>query len=270
MEGARTGLFGTLNERSGRPIFEPIHRRNERMPDVSRIRVALVSGGTGQLGRHVVERLLRDGIHTHVPVLDEHEEEATRGHLGGGASAVTFHPRADLTDPASVDTVFRTVAEREGRSPDILLNLAGGFAGAAVEETDPATWDHLWKMNASTAFLCSRAAFPGMKAAGWGRVVNVSAFPAIDRGKATLSAYGAAKAAVLSLTHTLAREGVRHGITVNAILPSIIDTASNRAAMPGADTSTWLPPEGIAEVIAFLVSDAAGMVNGAAIPLTLG
>ena len=240
------------------------------MPDDSRPRLALVTGGTGQLGRHVVDRLLREGMRVHVPVLNDREAEDARGHREAKAPAVTFHPHADLTDAAAVDAVYGAIVEREGRSPEILLNLAGGFAGAPVEETDPGTWDHLWKMNASTAFLCSRAAFPGMKAAHWGRIVNVSAMPALDRGKATLSAYGAAKSAVLSLTHTLAREGVRHGITVNAILPSIIDTPSNRAAMPGADTSTWLPPERIAEVIAFLVSDEAGIVNGAAIPLTLG
>jgi len=240
------------------------------MPDVSGARIALVTGGAGQLGRHVVDRLLGDGIRTHVPVLDEREADSARGHFGVKASGVTFHPRADLADPASVDAVYRAITKQEGRSPDILLNLAGGFAGAPVEETDPGTWDHMWRMNASTAFLCSRAAFPGMKARQWGRIVNVSAFPALDRGKATLSAYGAAKAAVLNLTHTLAREGVAHGITVNAILPSIIDTPANRAAMPRADTSTWLPPERIAEVTRFLVSDAAGIVNGAAIPLTLG
>jgi NAD(P)-dependent dehydrogenase (short-subunit alcohol dehydrogenase family) len=240
------------------------------MSEISGARIALVTGGAGQLGRRVVGRLLQDGIRVHVPVLDEREAEDARGQLGAGASAVAFHARADLTNPAAVDAVYRAIVDREARSPDILLNLAGGFSGALVEETDPGTWDHLWKMNATTSFLCSRAAFPGMKAAGWGRIVNVSAMPALDRGKATLSAYAAAKAAVLSLTHTLAREGVRHGITVNAILPSIIDTPSNRAAMPGADTSTWLPAESIAEVVAFLVSDAAGIVNGAAIPLTLG
>jgi NAD(P)-dependent dehydrogenase (short-subunit alcohol dehydrogenase family) len=240
------------------------------MPDRSGARIALVTGGTGHLGRHVLDRLLRDGIRTHVPFLDEREADSARDHLAHNAAAVTFHPRADLADPASVDTVYRAIAEREGRSPDILLNLAGGFAGAPVEDTNPGTWEHMWRINASTAFLCSRAAFPGMKAARWGRIVNVSAVPALDRGKATLSAYGAAKAAVLNLTHTLAREGIAHGITVNAILPSIIDTPANRAAMPGADTSRWLPPERIAEVIGFLVSDAAGIVNGAAIPLTLG
>ena len=240
------------------------------MPDVSGPRIALVTGGTGQLGRHVVNRLLREGVRVHVPVLNDREAEDARSHAETNVPAVTFHPHTDLTDAAAVDAVYRAIVEREGRSPEILLNLAGGFAGGPVEETAPETWDHLWKMNASTAFLCSRSAFPGMKAARWGRIVNVSAMPALDRGKATLSAYGAAKAAVLSLTHTLAREGVRHGITVNAILPSIIDTPSNRAAMPGADTSTWLPAERIAEVIAFLVSHEAGIVNGAAIPLTLG
>jgi NAD(P)-dependent dehydrogenase (short-subunit alcohol dehydrogenase family) len=99
--------------------------------------------------------------------------------------------------------------------------------------------------------------------------VNVSALPALDRGKPHLAAYGAAKAAVLNLTHTLAKEGAEHGITANAILPSIIDTPENREASPGADTSTWLPPQRIADVLLFLASEAAGIVNGAAIPLTL-
>jgi NAD(P)-dependent dehydrogenase (short-subunit alcohol dehydrogenase family) len=99
--------------------------------------------------------------------------------------------------------------------------------------------------------------------------VNVSAFPAIDRGKSGLSAYGAAKAAVLNLTQTLAKEGIGHGITVNAVLPSIIDTPANQAAMPNADRSTWLPPEEIASVLAFLASDDARILNGAALTLTL-
>lgn len=233
--------------------------------------VAVVTGGSGQLGRHVVNRLLRDGVHIHVPLFHEHPVAELSEALGGErAASLHFHGNADLTSPEQVDRVMRDVAEIEGRPPDTLLNLAGGFAMSAVENTDPATWERMWMMNATTAFLCSRAVFPGMKAAGWGRIVNVSAFPAIDRGKAQLSAYGAAKAAVLNLTQTLAREGVRHGITVNALLPSIIDTPSNREAMADADTSTWIPPSRIADVIVLLLSDDAGIVNGAAIPLTLG
>jgi NAD(P)-dependent dehydrogenase (short-subunit alcohol dehydrogenase family) len=162
------------------------------------------------------------------------------------------------------------VKEAEGRSVEILFNLAGGFEMAPVEETEPGTWERLWQMNVTTAFLCSRTAFPGMKKQGWGRAVNVSALPAVERGQAGLSAYGAAKAAVLNLTGSLSREGVEEGITVNAVLPSIIDTPENREAMPDADTSTWLPPQEIAGVLVFLAADEARVVNGAALTLTLG
>jgi NAD(P)-dependent dehydrogenase (short-subunit alcohol dehydrogenase family) len=169
-----------------------------------------------------------------------------------------------------VDTLITRIEEIEGRGPEVVLNLAGGFAMAEIEETDLATWSKMWGINATTAFLTSRAAFPGMRAAGWGRIINVSALPALDRGKVGLSAYGASKAALLNLTYTLAKEGVGLGITVNAILPSIIDTPANRKSMPNADTATWLPPKEIAEVLLFLASDRARTVNGAAIPLTLG
>ena len=141
---------------------------------------------------------------------------------------------------------------------------------ASIEDTDPAAWNDMWQRNVTTAFLSAQAFLPGMKNAKWGRIVNVSAFPAIDRGKAGLAAYGAAKAGVLNLTQTLAREGVSHGITANVVLPSIIDTPPNRESMPSADRSTWLPADEIAKVLEFLASDAARIVNGAAIPLTLG
>lgn len=233
-------------------------------------RIAIVTGGSGQLGRYVVSRLLRDGIRTHVPLFHEHPVEELREALGGQrASSLHFHRDADLRRPEQATRVVRDVVAIEGRPPDTLLNLAGGFVMGPVEQTDPETWEGMWQTNATTAFLCSRAVFPGMKAAGWGRIVNMSAFPAIDRGKSGLTAYGAAKSAVLNLTQTLAREGAAHGITVNALLPSIIDTPANRDAMPEADTSAWLPPARVADVIVFLISDAAGIVNGAGIPLTL-
>jgi NAD(P)-dependent dehydrogenase (short-subunit alcohol dehydrogenase family) len=240
-------------------------------------RVTLITGGTGQLGRHVVARALAEGARVHVPVFDPDEGELLRSHLDhgeglpeGASARLTLHDDGDLTDPDRVEAIFQAAEEREGRGVEILFNLAGGFEMAPVEETDPGSWERLWQMNATTAFLCSRAAFPGMKEGGWGRIVNVSALPAVERGQAGLSAYGAAKAAVLNLTQSLSREGVGKGITVNAVLPSIIDTAENREAMPDADTSTWIPPEEVAGVLAFLASDQARVVNGAALTLTLG
>jgi NAD(P)-dependent dehydrogenase (short-subunit alcohol dehydrogenase family) len=176
----------------------------------------------------------------------------------------------DLAEPEAAARVVAAIRETDGTHPDVLLNLAGGFAMSPLEETGPDTWRRMWEINASSAFFTSRAVFPGMKESGWGRIVNVSAFPAIDRGKSGLSAYGAAKAAVLNLTQTLAKEGLGHGITVNAVLPSIIDTPANRAAMADADRSTWLPPAEVAGILAFLASAEARVVNGAAITLTLG
>lgn len=239
------------------------------MPSPSPTRVALVTGGAGNLGRAVVRRFLRDGAEVYVPAFDEREAALLRSTLEGEADRVVIVPEADLTAPHHVDRVIRAVRSGGGHGPDILLNLAGGFAMSPIHETDPEVWDRMWRMNATTAFLCSRAVFPEMIERRWGRIVNVSAFPALERGNASLSAYGAAKAAVLNLAHTLAREGAPYGITANAVLPSIIDTPDNRRAMPDVDTSTWLPVNEIAEVLAFLASDGARIVNGAAIPLTL-
>lgn len=238
-------------------------------PEAEVRRVTLVTGGTGALGRAVVRRFLEAGARVHVPVFAEEEVEALEGELGDAFDAVHLHRGADLTDPDSVAGVFRAVEEGEGRPPEILLNLAGGFTAGPIAQTNPRTWKRMLDLNATTAFLCSRAAFPGMRVRSWGRIVNVAAFPALERGGAGMAAYAAAKAAVLSLTRSLAKEGVAHGITVNAILPSIIDTPANRDAMPDAETATWLDPAEIAGVVHFLASPRARIVNGAAITLTL-
>lgn len=233
-------------------------------------KITLITGGTGDLGRTVVRRFLEEGAVVHVPARSSKEGDELRSLLGDLAASLHLHPVSDLADPDEVETLVARVGEIAGQGPDILLNLAGGFTMAGIEETDFTTWTRMWQMNASTAFLTSRAVFTGMRARGWGRIVNVSALPALDRGKAGLSAYGASKAALLNLTYTLSKEGVGEGITVNAILPSILDTPGNRKGMPDANTSTWIPPEEVAEVLLFLASDRARTVNGAAIPLTLG
>ena len=237
-------------------------------------RSVLITGGSGHLGRHVTERFLARGDRVHVPLHEGDDGKALLSLLGehpdSGAERLTFHENMDLTDPESVEELRRAVTASSAPNLSVLLNLAGGFMMASIEDTDPAAWNDMWQRNVTTAFLSAQAFLPGMKNAKWGRIVNVSAFPAIDRGKAGLAAYGAAKAGVLNLTQTLAREGVSHGITANVVLPSIIDTPPNRESMPSADRSTWLPADEIAKVLEFLASDAARIVNGAAIPLTLG
>jgi NAD(P)-dependent dehydrogenase (short-subunit alcohol dehydrogenase family) len=231
-------------------------------------RAALVTGGTGALGRAVVARLLRDDADVHASWVTEREVESLKQHLGPDAHRPHFH-EADLSNAGDVERLIGAVTSRSGRL-DILANIAGGFAYGPLAETDHATWQKMLTLNATTAFLCTKAAVPHMRKRGWGRIVNVSAGPALERGAENMSAYAASKSAVLGLTYSLARELGRDGITVNAIVPSIIDTPANRKAMPGADTSTWLAPSAIADVVAFLVSEQSRIVTGTAVNLAKG
>lgn len=242
-------------------------------------RVVVVTGGTGALGSRIVRRFSANGNPVHLPVRDGSSSAASRdpGSDGGGASTspdlpeggpVTHHP-CDVTDPEAVEAFFASVAEAEGRL-DILVNGVGGFDMAPVIETEPEGWRKMMEMNATSAFLCSRAAVPRMKERGWGRIVNVASMPALERGSPGMAAYGASKTALLHLTHSLAGELVEDGVTVNAVVPTVIDTPANRDAMPDASRETWLDPMEIAHVVAFLASDAAEIVTGAAIPLSRG
>ncbi len=238
------------------------------MSDVATNRVVLVTGGTGALGRAVVRRFVADSANVHTTWFDQREVNELKVILGNAADAVSFH-QADVTSEASVHRLFATVGEEDG-PVEILANIVGGFVFASLDETDGGMWDRMISMNATSAFLCARAAVPGMRASGWGRIINVASGPAINRGAANMSAYSASKAAVMNLTESLAKELIGDGITVNAIVPSIIDTEANREAMPGADTSSWLSPDEIAQVVAFLASQSAGIVTGTAMNLTTG
>jgi NAD(P)-dependent dehydrogenase (short-subunit alcohol dehydrogenase family) len=231
-------------------------------------RTALITGGTGALGKAVVRRFLDEGAAVHVSWVVPREVEDLKSHLGADVSRVRLH-QADVSDAAAVERLAKDVTGSKG-SLHVLANLVGGFASAPLDQTDPATWQKMLAMNATSAFLCCKYAVPYMRAAGWGRIVNVAAAPALGRGAANMSAYAASKSAVLNLTYSLSQELVRDRITVNAIVPSIMDTPANRAAMPDADRSGWLAPDDVAGVIAFLAGETAAIVTGTAVNLSLG
>ncbi len=150
---------------------------------------------------------------------------------------------------------------------DVLANTVGGYRGGTpVHETDPDQLALLLDLNARTAYTISQAVIPAMLARGRGRIVHVAARAGLHGG-AKMAAYSMAKSAVIRLVEALAAEHKHSGITVNCVLPGTIDTPQNRAEMPDADHSRWVAPEAIADVIAFLASDAARAVQGAAIPV---
>lgn len=229
-------------------------------------RIAIVTGGAGTLGRATNRILLDAGAR--VLTTDTH----ARGMHDLAASlpkelrARFATVEADVTTDDGAAAVVRHAVDGEG-GLDILVNIVGGYAGGrTVAETDIATWRQQLTLNATTAFMMARAAVPAMQSRGWGRIINVSSRVA-RTAPAGLGAYAVSKAAVITLTEVLANETRDHGITVNAILPSVIDTPANRAAMPDADFAAWVRPEQIAAVIRFLAAEESGIISGAAIPV---
>ena len=171
----------------------------------------------------------------------------------------------DLSVATEAGKAIDAVVAHFGRL-DALVNIAGGFAFEAVAEGDPRTWQRMYALNVLTALNSSRAAIPHLATSASARIVNIGAIGALQAG-AGMGAYAASKAGVHRLTEALAAEW-KGKIAVNAVLPSIIDTAANRASMPKADFSKWVTPQELAEVILFLISDAASAVTGALLPVS--
>ena len=219
-------------------------------------RVVAITGGHGVLGRAVLEAALADGLK--VAVIDHAMGHPTPdGVLEVGG--------VDLTDPAQAGQAIAAVIGRFGRL-DALLNIAGGFVWQTTDDADPA-WDRMHALNVTTALNASRAALPDLKASDEGRIVNVGSAAALKAG-AGMGAYGAAKAGVHALTQALAEELKATSVTVNAVLPSIIDTPANRKDMPDADPAQWVAPGDLAAVILFLASPQSRAMTGALVPVT--
>jgi NAD(P)-dependent dehydrogenase (short-subunit alcohol dehydrogenase family) len=226
-------------------------------------RTVIVTGAAGNLGRAVAAAFAARGAN--LALLDR-SDELLHNAFGGGDERRLL-AAVDLLDAAQVAAAVRKIADRFGRI-DALANIAGGFRmGEAVHETTDATWNFLMDLNVRTLLNAVRAVVPRMLEAGGGRIVNVGAASAL-KGAALMGAYVASKSAVIRLTETMALELREKNINVNCVLPSIIDTPENRAAMPDADPKRWVAPEALADVIVFLASDAARAMHGAAVPVT--
>ena len=226
---------------------------------------AIVTGGTGGLGAAVVSRLLDGGWRVVVPWVAEAELERAPRH-----EALTL-VEADLFDAGAVERVIGIAAGSEAGAPlRGVVNLVGGFAaGGKVHETPVEEFERQFRLNLRPAYLITAAAIPHMLAGGpphRGSIVCVGSRAALQPFSGA-AGYIASKAAVIAFAQAVAAEYKQDGIRCNAILPSVIDTPANRAAMPNADHSRWVQPSEIAGVIAHLLSDDAAPTSGAAIPV---
>jgi NAD(P)-dependent dehydrogenase (short-subunit alcohol dehydrogenase family) len=227
-------------------------------------KVAVISGASGNLGLAVIRRLHAEAVR--LALIDRNPDKLKETLHGDGIEPALVGP-ADLTVKSQVDAFVDNVVSTFGQV-DILVHTAGGYKnGAPVYEMDESLWDFFLNLNAKTTFLLDAAVARTMvKKGNKGRIINVSGRAGLS-AFATGSAYSVSKSAVLRITEALAGELLSQGVTVNAILPSTIDTPQNRASDPNADFSKWVAPESIADVIAFLCSDAARDISGAAIPV---
>jgi NAD(P)-dependent dehydrogenase (short-subunit alcohol dehydrogenase family) len=221
--------------------------------------VVAVTGAAGALGLAVCSKLACSGYA--VIGIDVAREIPRSAQLALSLTSV------DLTSSSASSEAFSQIESKCG-SLAALVNLAGGFVWETVEQGSLETWDHMYNMNVRTAFNAIKAALP-LLLVRRGVIVNVGAMAA-SRAGTGMGAYAASKSAVARLTESLAAELLSKGVRVNAVLPSVLDTPSNRASMPQEAFDRWVTTEALAEVIAFLISNPASAITGALIPVTGG
>lgn len=218
------------------------------------IRVA-ITGANGTLGRAVAIEAAAQGA-----ILALVDRELPLQPATGLSNATYF--AADLTNATQARHYFDRVGPIE-----VLFNIAGGFdMGRPVHATTEREWEAMYALNVQTLLNSVRNVVPAMLQRGGGRIVNVGAASARS-GLPLMSAYASSKATVGCITESMAAELRQHGINVNCVLPGVIDTPANRAAMPAADPSVWVPASDLAQVICFLASNAASSIHGASIPV---
>jgi NAD(P)-dependent dehydrogenase (short-subunit alcohol dehydrogenase family) len=227
--------------------------------------IVLVAGGTGGLGNAVSLAFLEEGARVVVTYRKEEEFAALKKAAGAKAAALEGS-LVDVTDEGATAALVASIIAQHGRL-DALVNTVGGYAGGVkLWELEPKVFDTMLSLNLRSGYALARAVLPAMLKQRHGSIVNVAAKAAVDHG-AGASAYAASKAAAVALMDSLAGDVKGTGVRVNSILPSIIDTAVNRKAMPNADFATWPKPEEIAQVVLFLCSDNAAVIHGAAVPV---
>jgi 3-oxoacyl-[acyl-carrier protein] reductase len=226
-------------------------------------KIIVVTGASGALGKVVVERAIRRGAR--LAAVDH----ASASHATNGQDRFEIGG-VDLSDAAQAGKAIEAVAAHFG-GLDVLINVAGGFAFETVADSSTQappnqSWEKMYRLNVLTALNASRSAIPHLVKSSAGRIVNIGAMGALHAG-AGMGPYAASKAGVHRLTEALAAE-LKGKVTVNAVLPSTIDTPANRASMPDADFHKWVTSEELADVILFLAGNEASAVTGALLPVS--
>ena len=223
---------------------------------------ALITGSARGIGRAFAQAYIHEGATVAIADIDLQRAQATAAELGPQAYAVAM----DVTDQASIDAAIAAVLAHAGQL-DILINNAALFDLAPIVDITRESVERLFSINvAGTLFTLQAAARQMIRQGHGGKIINMAS-QAGRRGEPLVAVYCASKAAVISLTQSAGLNLIKQGINVNCVLPTIIDTPENRAAMPDADTSGWVAPAALAEVIRFLASDGARAINGAALPV---
>ena len=228
-------------------------------------KVVVITGATGNLGSATAEAFQRLGART---VLVDRSFERLQRHYPSLVDSSDHFLAGDINvaDSQSISDMFDQVIRRFGRV-DVLVNTVGGYRGGKrVDQEDPDSWDQMLDINFRTSLNCCRTIIPQMVKQNSGRIINIASRSALA-GSGLYGPYSVSKTAVLRLSECLAEELKEFGVNVNCVLPGIIDTPQNRAAMPDSEFAKWVAPSAIADVIAFLASDAARGVTGAAIPV---